>query len=197
MSLLLPGEQPGPHPEALIGQASHRFVIGIDPGKLGGVVVLDAAGRYFDSKRSDREFVSDSTYQTAPMAAFLRVYRGTSTLVVLERQHPMPDFAKKKGDSGEGRKQGNTSIFATGFGFGLWQGLIAGVGLPLELVTAQSWQAAILRGVPGATTKARAAQVAQNRIIGLPLIPPRGSKPHAGLADAGCIALYGITRLAR
>lgn len=193
-----PGAVHMPLPMPAPRNTPDRYVIGIDPGKMGGAVVLDSKGAYIDSKRSDREFVSESTYQTAAMAAFLREYQGVSVLVLLERQHAMPDFAKKKGDAGsENRKQGNSSIFATGFGFGLWQGLICGVGLPLELVTAQAWQSAILRGIPGDTTKARAAQVAQNRVPGLPLVPPRGSKPHSGLADAACLALHGLTRFAQ
>jgi hypothetical protein len=58
--------------------------------------------------------------------------------------------------------------------------------------TPQAWQRVVLRDIPGegkARAVARAAQVA-----GLDLMPGRRRKPHDGLADATCLAIYGGSR---
>jgi hypothetical protein len=55
--------------------------------------------------------------------------------------------------------------------------------------TPQAWQRVILRDIPGegkARSIARAAQ-----LPGLNLTPGRRRRPHDGLADAACLALYG------
>lgn len=99
-------------------------------------------------------------------------------LVALERQHAMP-------------KQGLASTFSIGRGFGLWQGIVSALELPCLVVTASVWQRAILRAIPG-EGKARAILAAEARVPALDLTPGKRRKPHDGLADACCIALWGL-----
>lgn len=174
--------------------ARELIVVGIDPGKSGGLVAISGRGRCLAAHRAET-YTVPKDYDDFRMAEILREIR--PDLVILERQHAMPDFASKRKEDGSEdspRKQGATSTFKTGEGYGLWRGVLAGCGFRYERVTSQSWQAVILRGVPG-EGKQRAVNVVRHRIPDLRLIPERGSKPHTGLADAGCLALYGLTRL--
>ncbi len=76
-------------------------------------------------------------YNTVAMAQLLQPYsvllgptKGR-TLVVLESVHAMP-------------KQGVSSSFSFGQGLGMWQGIIAALGLPLEMPSPQRWKKAIM-----------------------------------------------------
>lgn len=68
-------------------------------------------------------------YNTAAMAELLKDYR--DVLVILENVHSMP-------------KQGVASSFCFGQGLGMWQGIIAALGLPLEMPSPQRWKKEIL-----------------------------------------------------
>jgi hypothetical protein len=172
------------------------IVIGIDPGKSGAVVALDAQTlKVIGEWYAEAHYCTAGEYQDDRMAAVLDLPRLRSTydyeahqrrpadsvLVLIERQHAMP-------------KQGGTSCLTIGVGFGLWRGICAGLGLPREIVSAPTWQKEMFRGVPGSDKKDQAARLAQMRVPSLDLFPGRRRKPHDGLADACCIALYGIRR---
>lgn len=58
---------------------------------------------------------------------------GDVPLVFIERVHSMP-------------KQGVASSFNFGMGYGLWQGIVAGLGWPMELVTPQQWMKVMMTG---------------------------------------------------
>lgn len=151
-------------------------IIGLDPGKAGALVALDEAGRLVAAHAAEDSFCPGE-YRPAEMA---RLLGGLApTLVILERQHAMP-------------KQGLTSTFSIGRGFGLWEGVVAALELPLHVVTSSVWQRAVLRGVPG-EGKVRAVIAAEARVPELVLTPGRRRKPHDGLADAACLALYGLS----
>lgn len=67
-------------------------------------------------------------YNLAAMAAMLRPYQGNpEVLVVLENVHSMPS-------------QGVSSSFSFGEGLGMWEGIIAAYGLPLEKPSPQRWK---------------------------------------------------------
>jgi crossover junction endodeoxyribonuclease RuvC len=99
------------------------------------------------------------------------------TIAVIEKVSSMPG-------------QGVASTFTFGCGYGQLQGLLAGLGIPYELVTPQSWKKAILAG----TTKDKDAAIAYCRraFPDVPLIMPRCRKEHDGIADALCLLQYGI-----
>jgi crossover junction endodeoxyribonuclease RuvC len=159
------------------------IVVGIDPGKSGAVVAIDSSnllpvGAWY----AEQDYCSSGEYQDDRMAEVMRCCAAGAAvpkLVLIERQHAMP-------------KQGGTSCLTIGIGFGLWRGICAGLGLPREIVSAPIWQKEMFRGVPGADKKDQAARVAQMRVPSLNLFPGRRRKPHDGLADACCLALWGI-----
>lgn len=114
----------------------------------------------------------------------------TLEMVFLERQQPIK--------SSHGRTQGVLQAYSTGLGYGTWQGLLAGLMIPFETISPQTWQAAMHKGVVAGDTKARSALVAQR------LHPhvdwrrtPRCRVVHDGLTDAFCIAEYGRRQLAQ
>ena len=119
--------------------------IGIDPGLDGAVGVIgEQAGngcpRVFDTPTLTIEGEkSKRRYNTAAMAELLRPYVQNvaqfpdvqNALVILESVHSMP-------------KQGVASSFCFGQGLGMWQGIIAALGLPLEMPSPQRWKKEIM-----------------------------------------------------
>lgn len=103
-------------------------------------------------------------------------------ITYLEIQHAMP-------------KQGVTSTFKTGMGYGLWRGLLAGLNLKNERIRAQDWQQVFFKGLGGGDTKNLSYQV----LSGLyPDAAPLLRGPRGGLfdgrCDAGLIAVFGTRR---
>ena len=115
--------------------------IGIDPGLDGAVGVIgEQAGngcpRVFDTPTLTIEGEkSKRRYNTAAMAELLQPYKHAfcipDVLVILEAVHSMP-------------KQGVASSFCFGQGLGMWQGIIAALGIPLEMPSPQRWKKEIM-----------------------------------------------------
>ena len=127
--------------------------LGIDPGISGAVALLLPNGsvRFWDTpsiktggKRDydgmhmqeillealdravDAENLPEGT-NVEPLGLHLHVY--------IERAQAMP-------------KQGVTSMFNYGKGFGLWLGLLIGIGIPYTLVSPRRWKAVMLSDMP-------------------------------------------------
>lgn len=154
------------------------IVLGVDPGKMGAAVALDEQRRCTDSWTA-AAYTSGSQYLPKMMADVVR--DSGCGLLILERQQAMP-------------KQGATSAYTIGRGQALWEGIAAALGVPYEIVSAPTWRRVALVGIPG-DGKERAILAAESRVPGLSLSPGRSAKLHDGLADACCIALYGLTLL--
>jgi Holliday junction resolvasome RuvABC endonuclease subunit len=156
--------------------------LGIDPGLDGALVVLvrDASGVRCVLQHCTRDLCPDGYLPERMDAAVSEaIVEWAPTLAVLERVHARPG-------------EGVSSSFKFGVGWGLWRGILAGRISSVLEPTPQSWQKAVLRDIPGegkARAIARAAQVRD-----LDLSPGRRRKPHDGLADAACLALYGASR---
>jgi len=152
--------------------------IGIDPGVGGAVAALDGRGRLVALDDTPTIMVRSGrrqrrAYDVAAMRAAVSrcAAGGTAAHAVIEHQRAMP-------------KQGVASMFSTGYGYGLWVGLLAGLGIPHTVVEPQRWQAAMLlgRGDP----KARAL-LAASRLFPSIVIP----RTRHGRADALLLAEYG------
>lgn len=161
-----------------------RAAIGIDPGKDGGiaVLVLDDGGI--------RCVYQDLTHRVAPglepdlMRAALTAARDAasvagcvSPVAVLERVGAMP-------------KQGLSSTFTFGHGRGVWRGLLAGHGWHVLEPTPAKWSRDVLANIPG-DGKDRAINRA-SQVAGVQLIPPGCRVLQDGIADAVCLALFGL-----
>lgn len=156
--------------------------LGIDPGKSGAIAVLDADGTLkfqvtptiaAERGRSRREFDVTGMVAALNTVKVQHVVR----LITIERVGPMP-------------QDGPVQAFSFGEGFGLWRGIMAGLGLPHILVRPQTWKAKILSG----TKQDKGAAIAwcQARYPDVSLLrTPRCASPHDGFADAACLAEYG------
>ena len=106
-------------------------MIGIDPGLTGAVAVLDAHGTLealadtptltLKVQRGTRQ-----AYDVPGMAALLRPYAGLQCHVCIEASQPMPG-------------QGTRSMFTTGYGYGLWIGLLTTLQLPYTPIRPGIW----------------------------------------------------------
>jgi crossover junction endodeoxyribonuclease RuvC len=167
----------GPSEPAEHGSAT--AILGIDPGLDGAVALLlaDRAEAHVTPTLSAGS--GKRRYDTAGMIALLEAH--PVALAVIEAVNAMP-------------KQGVTSTFRFGEGYGLWQGLLAGLRIAYLTVTPQAWKKVILAGT--ARDKAAAIQFAQRRFPSVSLlVSPRSRKPHTGLADAVCLAEFGRRQL--
>jgi len=86
-------------------------------------------------------------------------------------------------------KQGLSSTFTFGKGYGMIQGIMAALGVRYELVSPQKWKGVILAG----TAKDKLAAIAWCRRAypGADLVPRGCRVAHDGISDAICIAEYG------
>lgn len=153
-------------------------ILGIDPGLTGSAVLLDERVTFFDTPTLNvgRGKQTKRQHSVTEMAMWLRTVRLNfpSVLAVLEATHSMPG-------------QGVRSMFSMGEGFGIWKGLLAGMGIPFELVTPQRWKAAMMNG------QGREKDAARFKAMQLyPSVAEQLSrKKDIGRADALLIAAYG------
>lgn len=87
--------------------------------------------------------------------------------------------------------QGVVGMFSFGRGFGALLGICAALGKRVELVTPQRWQGDILAGMDRSDTKAASIAYCRRAHPTFELTPPGCRKPHDGLADAACLAIFG------
>lgn len=141
-------------------------------GEVADVPMLKGAKRTYDLQGM-RELLEHLSGLTPAERAHRRPL---DVMVVIERQQAMP-------------KQGVTSTFSIGMGYGLWLGLIAGLQLPYRVVQAQAWKKALMAGEP--RTKQASVGVALRlypRLRGS-LVGPKGGLKD-GRADALLLAHY-------
>lgn len=154
--------------------------IGIDPGLQGGIAFINEDNT-LDAFATP--VIAGKDYDIQAMREMLvRVpdYFENNMFVTIEQQISMPG-------------QGLTSTLQTGKGFGIWLGLLSGLEMPYQVVTARQWQNKLFSGTsPKLDTKARSEIVAKR------LFPKadfrkseRARKAHDGLTDGACIAEYG------
>lgn len=165
------------------------MICGIDNGLDGGAVLLDDRGKVtfrVVTPVIGRKADGRRQYDIPAMVETIKVFRdlaGAGLTAFLERAQAMPG-------------QGVTSMFSTGFGFGVWQGVLTAMGVTFEVVRPQEWQGVVFSGVRAATTK-RASAIVAARLS--PATDWRRTEkcevPHDGLTDAFCIAEYGRRKL--
>lgn len=145
------------------------MICGIDPGKAGAIAHISP-----DGCSAIPMPVTGKDVDGHEIAKILRALRPDT--IIIEKAQAMP-------------KQGVTSMFNYGVGFGRLLGIIEALGLPYRLVTPQQWKGVVLAG----TTKNKDAAIAfvRRAYPGVNLTPGQKRKPHDGMADAICMAEYG------
>jgi len=148
--------------------------VGIDPGKKGGIAILDVGFIYVRSMPvAGREI---DGREIADMLTGLLLDRPA---VFIEKVHSMP-------------KQGVASTFTFGEGYGVLKGVCAALGYPVALVPPQVWKREILSGTK--REKADAIDWARRTFPGVDLVPAGCRTPSDGMAEALCLAEYGRRR---
>ena len=83
-------------------------------------------------------------------------------------------------------------MFNFGKGFGLWLGILAGLGIPHTLVTPQAWKKEMMQGMGDKdAARIRAQELFPHCVDSL------SRKKDIGRADALLIAEYGRRQMAR
>jgi crossover junction endodeoxyribonuclease RuvC len=146
--------------------------IGIDPGQKGGIAGLDLANNILWAiempvKKTPKGKIE---YDIPRIAALLRASQPTH--VYLEHVHSMP-------------KQGVSSTFLFGTGFGILLGIIGTLDLSMSLIVPRTWKAKLAITADKETSRNKASE----------LFPACESfwklKKHDGLAEAALLAYYG------
>ena len=147
-------------------------IVGIDPGKTGGIVVLDPSGKCLEAI-------------PMPMAG-----DDIDTNTVLMLLHSQPEGTRAVIERvGSFPGHGVSSVWSFGFGTGKLHGIIEAAGIPLDVVSPVTWQ----KAGPGKTggDKGITAAWAARSFPGAPIVQPRCRKPHEGICDALGIAWWG------
>lgn len=153
-------------------EKEERVWIGIDPGKKGGVGVIDESRTVLDL------FRMPDTCQGIDAALRHIAAAWPGAVVVLELAQAMP-------------KQGVVSMFEYGRGFGQIEGAIAANGLACHLVRPAVWKKIILSGEADKRDKGVSIRVCERVFPAASLVPAGCRKPHDGMAEALLLAEYG------
>jgi len=142
--------------------------IGIDPGKSGGVAVIEEDGTTTVYKCPSE--VKDMALLIGMCLENVAAYR---TAVFLEKVWAFPTDARK-------------TAFVFGTNYGQWQGILASHELEIRYVTPKEWQAHfnIEKGLPKKVRKKQLKDIAIKNNSGI-------NKITLSTADALLIAVYG------
>ena len=152
-----------------------KICIGIDPGKSGGVAIIDG-----DIVLVTTMLLAGKDVDVAAMAGWIRdntlIYNEGNVIACIEKVHAMPG-------------NGVSSMFKFGFVTGIMHGIIGTLGIPLHMVTPQAWKKNVLAGTP--KDKDAAIDFCRRVYPKVSLLATsRSRKAHSGIADALCIARH-------
>ena len=138
--------------------------IGVDPGKNGGIAIIDSDGVIAFPFSEERLLIElDGIAQEYECVCYL------------EHVHAMP-------------KQGVSSTFNFGMNFGFIQGVLKAYEIPYELVTPQKWK----KEFSCTSDKNTSIEVCKRLFPNVNLkATDRCKKDHDGIAEALLIAEYG------
>lgn len=146
------------------------MIIGIDPGLSGGIAYISPTGGH-DARPMP---LAGNEIDGHEIAAQIKAVM--PDVVILEKVHAMP-------------KQGVSSTFKFGMGYGIVIGVCEALGIPYRLVTPKAWKKTVLAGTK--KDKDAAISFVRRAYPSIDLTPGRKRVPHDGMADAICIAEYG------
>lgn len=157
-----------------------KLYIGIDNGLDGGIVAInnkqEIIGKWIMPTiklKKRREF--DVRRITEIFEELVRMSRGM--YVVLEKAHVRPI-------------SGKVQCFTTGFGYGMFQGILGTLQTSYEIVQPKLWQKELLKGL-SSDTKEASIMFCKHKWPKEDWTPTEKSrKPHDGLTDAAAMALY-------
>lgn len=141
----------------------------IDPG-LKGAIAITQGGQYIASWNTP--IIKNGPKSVLDLTEIVRIFEMNDVdIVVLEKVHAMP-------------KQGVTSTFTFGEGYGAYKGILATLAIPYVEVTPQAWQKVMFAGISPELGKKRS-------IYKVSQLFPSLTRVGDGVADAICMSLYG------
>ena len=145
-----------------------RHIIGIDPGKGGGIARVIRVDRNIWTAYNCPSTIDE-------MVELIKVFKkfAVNPICYLESVHAFPT-------------DGRSSAFKFGENFGVWKGILSSFNIETVLVTPQAWQKSL-----------ELPKDKQERKKELKSIATKGSGLKATLktADAICIAMYGMNNV--
>jgi hypothetical protein len=148
-----------------------RYIIGIDPGRTGGICCMFGPEILLTS-------MPDNAVELADL---LRIYaeQATDIHVLVEKAQCLP-------------KNGSVGMFRYGTGYGTILGIIAALRLSHTLVHPNTWCKEMHRGTKSRVPKKRSLEAAQRLYPHVSLMRTvRCKAPDEGYVDAMLIAGYG------
>lgn len=151
--------------------------LGIDPGLAGGIAVIGS--RLTKAERTPIVQGDKRSMNLTACAAWIRHAidaNGCGVFAVIEKVHAMP-------------KQGISSSFNFGKGYGAWIGILSTLGIAYQEVTPQAWKKTMLNG-SDKSDKASSINRALSLFPHIKLIPEGCRTPSDGIAEALLMAEY-------
>ena len=111
--------------------------LGIDPGLDGALASIASLVTLVDTPTltvAGKGGGHRREYNVHAMATSLCAFSGGRAFALVELVHAMPG-------------QGVRSMFTMGRGLGVWEGLLAGLGIPFAFVTPQRWKKSLMDGM--------------------------------------------------
>ncbi len=179
----------------------NKLIFGFDPGNSSGAVIALSSYKNTPTKAESYPFPvivsKKSTGRTSKELDILKVedwcilqvnsiktaqlLEPIEFIFICEKVNAMP-------------KQGSVSTFSFGDGYGQIKSFCRTTARKLNgkfiLVRPQEWKALLLKGTP--KDKGAGEQFIKDRYPQIDLHCNRNGKPHLGVVDAACIALYGL-----
>ncbi|BBH53093.1 hypothetical protein [Fluviispira sanaruensis] len=162
-----------------------KFVVGIEPSAHGGLALLYG-------KETKQELLAFSCLSTASSGtcakSFAGVLRGFEQFAGVKPsaviEHPTQSNARH-----------NSGHLQQGINYGILIGVLQYFEYDFREIYPVSWTSKYFRGMDKNLKKERGILVASRLTKKENLILPRARKPHDGIADAICIAMYALQYL--
>jgi crossover junction endodeoxyribonuclease RuvC len=152
------------------------ITIGIDPGFEGGIAVIDS-GVVVAAEPMPVVGAKKPEIDAQRIVGLIRCLDPHKAVAVIEKVGARPG-------------QGVVSMFRFGEGVGVIRGILASFGVSVLRPTPQQWKKVVLAGT--AKDKDAAIQLVRDRWPDVELIPKGKRVPHNGIADAVCLAEFGL-----
>lgn len=154
-------------------------IIGCDPGRIGGFVIIDDSYQIIDF---------------LPTPSIGREINIKEIVDWLEGQKKIDHVFIEHSQALHKAAAGVT--FSFGKNFGILLGVIGSLRLPYTLVKPKVWQKVMFEGTdPGDKPKSRAYAAALRHYPTFEFVPKGRRNPHDGLVDASLVAGYGMYKM--
>lgn len=158
--------------------------LGIDNGIGGALAVYDSEANTMETfvmpvVKVQKAKGNKNEYNIPAIIEWFNQFNHSVKMVTLEKAQPFPG-------------QGAVSMFSIGRGFGIMEGILAGMRFPYMVVHPKTWQKKMFEGVAHTDTKQASILVAQRLFPGVKFIASdKATKLHNGMSDAALMAYYG------